>query len=134
MIIATKIPRKIIAEENKSRHSYIVKPGDVLSDIINKILKIQNKHEWREYEKSIGRFNYLQNLDFLKPGDIIMFPIIIAKPDDTIEKISRDIYGTEAQKKKIVIIGEDRDVLSEGDRILIKDKYFLKTGKIPSNN
>ncbi len=134
MITATKVPQKIIQEEDKSRHSYIVKPGDVLSDIINKILKIQNKHEWREYEKSIGRYNYLQNLDFLKPGDIIMFPIIIAKPYDTIETISRDIYGTETQKKKIVIIGADRAVLSAGDRVLIKDKYFLKTGKIPSKN
>lgn len=126
MVIAVKIP-----EEVESRFSYIVKPGDVLSHIITKILKIQNINEWRDYEKSIGKFNYIQNLDFLKPGDIIMFPIIIARPTDTIETISRDVFGMENQTEKIVIVG-DKDFLSAGDKVIIKDKYFLKTGKIPA--
>ncbi len=125
MILAVK--REIDAE---SRFSYIIRPGDVLSEVLIKILKIQKRNEWRDYEKEVGKFNYIQNLDFLKPGDIIMFPIIIARPSDTLEKISRDAYGTEDKTEKIVIVGEDKDRLSAGDKIIIRDKYFLKTGKI----
>ena len=126
MIIAVKAQI-----DSESRFSYIVKPRDVLSDVLIKILKIQKRNEWRDYEKEVGKFNYIQNLDFLNPGDIIMFPIIIAKTADTLEKISRDVYGTEAQKDKIIIVGENKDELSPGDKIIIKDKFFLKTGNMP---
>ena len=115
----------------ESRFSYIIKPGDVLSNIIKKILQIKKKLEWREYEKPIGKFNYIQNLDFLKPGDIVMFPIIIAKPEDTVEKISRDFFGSEAGKEKVVIIGKETEKkISAGDKVIIRDKFFLKTGKV----
>jgi len=130
-ISVEKILTATKSSEAESRFSYIVKPKDVLSIIISKILRIKKKLEWRDYEKPVGKFNYLQNLDFLKPGDIVMFPIIIARPNDTIEKISRDMFGTEGQKNKIVIVGkESEDGIDAGDKVIIKDEYFLKTGKI----
>lgn len=126
ILIATKVQ-----QDAESRYSYIVKPGDVLSIIISKILKTKRRLEWRNYEKPVGKFNYIQNLDFLKPGDIIMFPILIAKPNDTIEKISRDIFGTEGKKENIIVIGKEKNnQISPGDKVIIKDKYFLKTGKM----
>lgn len=125
ILLASKAPM-----DAESRFSYIVRTGDVLSIIINKILQIKKKLEWRDYEKPVGKFNYLQNLDFLKPGDIVMFPIIIAKPSDTIEKISRDVFGTEYKCEKIIIVGKEKGIeLDAGDKIIVKDKFFLKTGK-----
>ena len=125
ILLASKAPM-----DAESRFSYIVRAGDVLSIIINKILQIKKKLEWRDYEKPVGKFNYLQNLDFLKPGDIVMFPIIIAKPSDTIEKISRDVFGTEYKCEKIIIVGKEKGIeLDAGDKVIVKDKFFLKTGK-----
>lgn len=127
IIIASKIPENV-----QSRYSYIVQEGDVLSTIINRVLDIKNDiFEWREYEKPVGKFNYIQNLDFLKPGDIVMFPIIIAQPSDTLETISKNVYGEPSQTNKIVIVGKEEKNLEAGDRIILKDKYFLATGDIP---
>lgn len=128
IIVASKLPENV-----QSRYSYIVKEGDVLSEIINNILGMKKDGlEWREYEKSIGRFNYIQNLDFLKPGDIIMFPIIIAQPSDTLETISKNVYGETTQTNKIIIVGKEDKNIEAGDKIILKDKYFLTTGEIPS--
>lgn len=128
MMIASKMT---FSEEAQSTYSYIVNEGDILSAVLRKLFQIDNEYEWRDYERAIGKFNYIQNLDFLKPGDILMFPIILAKPKDTLEDLAQHIYGDKSKVDRFVIIDKSIRVLETGDKIIVKDKYFLATGKIP---
>ena len=125
LLIASKI-----SEEVKSRYSYRVGKGESLVMIINKVLKLKKPLEYRKYIKAVASFNYLQNYDFLKPGEIIMFPIILAKPGDTRKKLSIAIYGSDKFYNKFVVVGKKDNKISVGDKIIIKDSYFLKTGII----
>lgn len=126
MVIATGF-----IEEVKSRYFYKVQKGEVLDKILKDILNLKEPVEPRYYEKSVGRFNYMQNLDFIKPGDSVMFPIIIASPGDTREKIAQKVFGNAKLKEKVVVINKKEDEpIVPGDKIIIKDKYFLKTGEI----
>lgn len=126
VVLATGLPENI-----KSRYFYKVKEGDVLDKILEDVLYTKEFAEQRIYEKDVGEFNYMQNLDFIKPEDLIMFPIVIAEPGDTKESLAIKYFGTPKQKDKIIPV--EKDINSElvaGDKIIIKDKYFLRTGEI----
>ena len=126
ILLATELPESL-----KSRFFYKVEKGEKLDEILEKILWTKEFGEQRIYEKDIGEFNYLQNLDFLKEGDVIMFPIIIATPEDTKESLAERFLGTPKLKNKIIVIDKTPDEeVTGGDKIIIKDKYFLRTGEI----
>ncbi len=125
ILIASKIEEKV-----KTRYSYTVKTNDVLSYIIKRVLKIGVKGEANEYVLPLREFNLLENPDFLRPGDIVMFPAIIAKPGDTKEKLSRMVFGSPMYKKKIVILDREDGEIEPGDLLSIREKHFLKTGKL----
>ncbi len=121
------------SEEATSRYFHKIKKGDVLYNIMANVLQLSNKStEPREYEKPVDDFNYLQNPDFIRPGDTIMFPIILASPGDTKEGIAQKYFGNAKLHENIVIVNKKGDYIEPGDKIIIKDKYFLRTGKTKS--
>ena len=123
-----------VTEEMKSRYTYTVGNGENLVSIINKVLQLTNSLEYRKYIKGVAKFNYLQNYDFLKPGDKVMFPIILARPGDTKEKIAKHLFGSEEFSNRIVVIDKPEGNISAGDKIIVKDRMFLETGKVSGVN
>ncbi len=122
-----------VSEDVKSRYTYTVGNGETLVSIINKVLQLTNSLEYRNYIKGVANFNYLQNYDYLKPGDKIMFPIILARPGDTKKKIAKSLFGDEAYSGLVVIIDKPNEKIVAGDKIIVKDRYFLETGDVNKN-
>ncbi|MBN1897543.1 MAG: hypothetical protein JW827_02105 [Spirochaetes bacterium] len=125
IIIATGFQKEVY-----SMYFYTIQGGEVLHKIIRDLLQIKDGEDPRFYERAIMNFNHIQNLDFLKPNDKLMFPIIIASPGDTKESISKKVFGHKKYIDRVVIIDKATDRIEPGDKIILKDKYFLETGQV----
>ena len=134
-----KVVRKIIHSQSSNLFVYHVKHGDVLSRILKKILGLNSQTAYKAYLKDVAKFNALQDVDYLKPGDKIAFPVIVAKNKTPKSDLSKNLYGTTKKKNKILVVNNHEttqkgSTIKQGDMIILRDKYFLRTGKFPTSS
>ncbi|GEM_PF-6204338 len=117
--------------EQESAITYTVKKGDILSRVINRVLGLSQHHDYKDYLKEIVKYNDIQNPDNILPDNKILIPVLIADKETDLETIAESIFGTPKAKNRIVIQdSKSTNEIKIGDRILIRDKYFLKTGSL----
>ena len=46
------------------------------------------------------------------------------------ETISKKVFGSKKHADRVVIIDKEKDKIEPGDKIILKDKYFLETGQV----
>jgi hypothetical protein len=125
-----KMPKKDFFEQ-ESAITYTVQKGDILSRIINKILGLKPHQDYKDYLKDIVKYNDIQNPDNIQPDTKVMIPVLISDQETDLETVAEAIFGTPKAKYKIVIQNSDStNQVKIGDRLLIRDKYFLKTGSL----
>ena len=77
------------------------------------------------------KYNDIQNPDNIQPESKVLIPVLISDQETDLESVAEAIFGTPKAKYKIVIQNSDStNQVKIGDRLLIRDKYFLKTGSL----
>jgi hypothetical protein len=129
-------PQEAMAdEENQSAVTYTVKRGDILSRIIKKLLGMKDDEDFKDYLKEVSTFNTLQNPDLIRPDDKVMVPVLIAKKDTDRESIAATIFGNARYKNRVILHNDSSsETIRTGDKIVIRDQYFIKYGKLRSSS
>jgi len=121
----------LLSEENESAVSYTLDRGEVLTMVIRKALGLREDEDANDYLKEIVRFNHIQDPDLMRQGDKILFPVVIVKENMDLARFAEMVFGSAKDSKKLEVIGKPGvDVVAIGDKVLIKDPYFLMTGRL----
>jgi hypothetical protein len=118
---------------NKGVFTYVIKRGDILSQVIQKVLGLRNNDDFKSYLKEVARFNGMADVDQVRPNDQIRFPVIVADRDTDTETLARDIWGNARFKDRITLPGRTNiESVRSGDIVLLRDPRFIRTGEIKS--
>ncbi|MBN1898376.1 MAG: hypothetical protein JW827_06335 [Spirochaetes bacterium] len=116
-----------IARENKV--IYFVRTGDILARIVSTVLKLPYRwHLLAKYIYAIGEYNKMPDVNLIIYDQPIYFPFMIAEKNETIKDFADRVLGSPDRASLVVIYNSDLDIIKAGDRIIILDEDFLKTG------
>ncbi len=117
--------------EQESAITYTIGKGDILSRIIQKVLGLKPQQDFKEYLKEVVKYNDIQNADNLQLDNKVHIPVLIADQETDLGTIAETIFGNPKAKSKIFLHNStSTNEVKIGDKILIRDKYFLKTGHL----
>jgi len=126
---------EIRARADLDTHTVVVRLGDTLSKIIKRELAIKRPFVTFAYVQAVAAFKKNRKIypDELVVGEIISFPVLRIEEDTTVKALGQKIFGKDLEKIIRIMPGVNKapsqGILKKGDRVLLGDAGFLRTGR-----
>ncbi|MDD5066961.1 MAG: tetratricopeptide repeat protein [bacterium] len=114
---------------------YHVYNGDTMCRIISKIL--QMPYVWARlapFIHSLAQYNRLSDEDLIFPKQRINIPYFRVEEETTKEELALKIFNDSKKKDLIKIYRKYQDQITPGDKIILLQEDFLRTGKVSITN